>query len=78
MDPKPLRIFNPLSQAQKFDADGDYIRRWLPELASLTTEELLGGRLGPEERRALGYPLPIVDHHQQQQEFKRRYQGLAL
>jgi len=76
MDAKPLRIFNPLSQAQKFDPDGDYIRRWLPELASLGTEDLLSGRLGPQERRALGYPLPIVDHQRQQQEFKRRYQGL--
>ena len=76
MDPKPLRIFNPLSQAQKFDAEGDYIRRWLPELASLATEDILSGRLGPAERRALGYPLPIVDHQRQQQEFKRRYQGL--
>ena len=28
MDPKPLRIFNPASQAKKFDPDGEYIRLW--------------------------------------------------
>ncbi|HEY9821955.1 MAG TPA: deoxyribodipyrimidine photo-lyase, partial [Candidatus Sericytochromatia bacterium] len=32
MDPKPVRIFNPASQAKKFDPEGEYIREWLPEL----------------------------------------------
>lgn len=74
MDPKPLRIFNPASQAQKFDPDGEYIRYWLPELSSLDTGDLLTGNISPIERESLGYPQPIVDHKQQQREFKRRYQ----
>jgi deoxyribodipyrimidine photo-lyase len=76
MDPKPLRIFNPYTQAQKFDPDGDYIRTWLPELARFNTGDLLTGNLTPMERRSVNYPDPIVDHHVQQREFKRRYQSV--
>ncbi|HEY9675690.1 MAG TPA: FAD-binding domain-containing protein [Waterburya sp.] len=74
MDPKPLRIFNPASQAKKFDPDGDYIREWLPELRSVDTELLMSGDILPLERNALGYPAPIVDHKKQQRLFKERYQ----
>jgi deoxyribodipyrimidine photo-lyase len=74
MDPKPVRIFNPASQAQKFDPDGEYIRRWLPELRSIDTEYLVTGKITPLECRAVGYPEPIVDHKKQQQQFKQRYQ----
>ena len=74
MDPKPLRIFNPASQAQKFDLDAEYIRQWLPELRSLDTKLLITGNITPLERAAVGYPHPIVDHNQQQREFKQRYQ----
>jgi deoxyribodipyrimidine photo-lyase len=76
MDPRPLRIFNPLTQAQKFDPEADYIRQWLPELRSLETSALLTGKISPLERRALGYYDPIVDHHQQQQAFKQRYNAV--
>ncbi|AFY70396.1 Deoxyribodipyrimidine photo-lyase [Thalassoporum mexicanum PCC 7367] len=73
MDPKPLRIFNPASQARKYDKDGEYIRRWIPELAGLTTAELLSGNITPQQCKERGYPMPIVDHAVQQREFKRRY-----
>jgi len=75
MDPKPLRIFNPASQARKYDPEGDYLRRWLPELRSLDTECLVTGAIAAGDRQACGYPAPIVDHKVQQQEFKRRYQA---
>ncbi|MBD2295476.1 deoxyribodipyrimidine photo-lyase [Anabaena sphaerica FACHB-251] len=74
MDPKPLRIFNPASQAQKFDADAEYIRQWVPELKSVDTEYLISGNITPLERRAVGYPAPIVDHKKQQALFKQMYQ----
>jgi deoxyribodipyrimidine photo-lyase len=74
MDPKPLRIFNPASQAQKFDPDGEYIRYWLPELNAVDTGDLLTGNISPIERESLGYVQPIVDHKQQQRLFKQRYQ----
>ncbi|MBW4621770.1 MAG: deoxyribodipyrimidine photo-lyase [Cyanosarcina radialis HA8281-LM2] len=74
MDPQPLRIFNPFSQAQKFDPNGDYIRQWLPELRSIDTQSLLTGNISPIERQAVGYPSPIVEHNLQQRLFKERYQ----
>ncbi|MBF2018697.1 MAG: deoxyribodipyrimidine photo-lyase [Hydrococcus sp. C42_A2020_068] len=74
MDPKPLRIFNPASQSQKFDPEAEYIRQWLPELSSIDTEYLVTGKIPNSERDRCGYPQPIVDHNRQQKEFKRRYQ----
>jgi deoxyribodipyrimidine photo-lyase len=74
MDPKPLRIFNPASQSQKFDPEGEYIRQWLPELSSVDSEYLVTGKIPPLERDRCDYPQPIVDHNTQQKEFKRRYQ----
>ncbi|KAB8329926.1 deoxyribodipyrimidine photo-lyase, 8-HDF type [Scytonema tolypothrichoides VB-61278] len=74
MDPKPLRIFNPASQSQKFDFEGEYIRQWVPELRSMDTEYLVTGKISPLERHAVGYPDPIVDHSIQQRQFKQRYQ----
>lgn len=74
MDPKPLRIFNPASQAQKFDPEAEYIREWLPEVRSLETEDLLSGKISSMERDRCGYVAPIVDHNQQQRHFKQLYQ----
>jgi deoxyribodipyrimidine photo-lyase len=74
MDPKPLRIFNPASQAKKFDPEGAYIREWLPELRRVETENLISGRIDKDERDRAGYPKPIVDHAVQQRKFKELYQ----
>ncbi|MBE9040574.1 deoxyribodipyrimidine photo-lyase [Oscillatoriales cyanobacterium LEGE 11467] len=74
MDPKPLRIFNPASQAQKYDPEAEYIRRWLPQLKSVDTKYLVTGQIPPEELDGLDYPAPIVDHKQQQRYFKELYQ----
>jgi deoxyribodipyrimidine photo-lyase len=68
MDPKPLRIFNPYTQAARFDPDATYIRLWLPELSRVATADLIRGEIGPLERR--GYPDPIVNHKRQQAHFK--------
>ncbi|WP_373540403.1 FAD-binding domain-containing protein [Chamaesiphon sp.] len=73
MDPKPLRIFNPYTQAQKFDRDGDYIREWVPELRSIDTKLILSGEILPLTRHQVGYPLAIVDHNVQQRLFKELY-----
>ena len=71
MDPKPLRIFNPATQASKFDSAGDYIRQWVPELRHVNTKDLLSGDIGALERR--GYPEPLVNHKSQQAKFKALY-----
>jgi deoxyribodipyrimidine photo-lyase len=74
MDPKPLRIFNPATQARKFDPEADYIRRWLPELRHVNSSDLISGEISPIERR--GYPPVVVDHRQQQARFKALHAAL--
>ena len=73
MDPKPLRIFNPASQAAKFDQDGEYIRQWVGEISSMDTEYLVTGKIPELERASYDYPQPIVDHKVQQRKFKALY-----
>ena len=74
MDPKPLRIFNPASQAAKFDQDGEYIRQWVSEISSMDTEYLVTGKIPELERASYDYPQAIVDHKIQQRKFKALYQ----
>jgi deoxyribodipyrimidine photo-lyase len=70
LDAQPyFRVFNPTLQGQKFDPDGDYVRRWVPELARLAPPHIHAPSQAPraELERAgitLGstYPLPIVEH----------------
>jgi deoxyribodipyrimidine photo-lyase len=78
MDPKPLRIFNPYTQAQKFDRDGNYIRHWVPELKAIDTKLLLSGDILPLTRLQYGYPLSIVDHSVQQRLFKALYASVKV
>ena len=63
-----FRIFNPITQGEKFDPNGDYVRQYLPELAKLPNKYLFSPWLAPAEVLAsagveLGndYPWPIVD-----------------
>jgi deoxyribodipyrimidine photo-lyase len=64
-----FRIFNPVLQGQKFDPSGDYVRRWVPELAKLSASDIQAPwAAAPLDltaaRITLGktYPTPIVDH----------------
>ena len=64
-----FRIFNPVSQGEKFDPEGEYVRRWVPELAKIEGKAIHAPwTLGPLELAAadveLGktYPEPMVDH----------------
>jgi deoxyribodipyrimidine photo-lyase len=73
-DPSPYyRIFNPITQGTKFDPNGAYVRRWLPELRGLD------GKAVHEPWKhggADGYPAPIVDHAEARRESLRRYEAL--
>lgn len=53
------RVFNPVRQAERFDADAVYIRRYLPELADLPS--LQARNPDAETRRRVGYPPPVVE-----------------
>jgi deoxyribodipyrimidine photo-lyase len=66
-----FRIFNPALQGEKFDPDGAYVRRYVPELAALDARYIHRPWTAPQEvLRAAGvrlgdtYPHPIVDHTQ--------------
>ncbi|KAI6811849.1 deoxyribodipyrimidine photo-lyase [Hortaea werneckii] len=65
VDPQPyFRIFNPLLQSEKFDPDGEYIRKWVPELRGVTGKAIhdpYGRGQGAAAEKA-GYPRPIVEH----------------
>lgn len=78
-----FRIFNPVTQSQKFDPHGTYIRRWLPELERLPLPWLHHPWRAPASvlHRAgvvLGkhYPRPVVDHQQARQEALAAYKGM--
>ena len=55
-----FRIFNAVFQSQKFDADGDYIRQWVPELAHLDAKTI-HEPYAKNPNMQLKYPKPIVD-----------------
>ncbi len=64
-----FRIFNPITQGEKFDPEGDYVRRWVPELGNVPAKWIHKPWDAPEEVRfqagvRLGedYPEPRVDH----------------
>ena len=58
-----FRIFNPISQSRKFDADGGFIRRFVPELEGVEAERIHEpSRLPSLLRSGLDYSEPIVDH----------------
>ena len=60
-----FRIFNPVSQSQKFDPNGDYIRKWVPELAHLDAkyihEPYAKQKSAQDLFDTLNYPKPLVD-----------------
>lgn len=63
-----FRIFNPTSQGKKFDPDGTYIKKWVPELKDVPAKEI------HEPQDVKGYPAPIVDHKEERAESLRRFE----
>ncbi|MBW9400507.1 deoxyribodipyrimidine photo-lyase [Leclercia sp. EC_58] len=60
-----FRIFNPTTQGQKFDSDGVFIRRWLPELATVPDKAIHDPWIWADKQGVtLAYPRPVVDHKQ--------------
>lgn len=60
-DTRPSRVFNPVLQARRYDPDGAYIRRWVPELAGLPTDLVFAPWTDPGALARTGYPPPIVE-----------------
>lgn len=67
-----FRIFNPVTQSQKFDPEGTYIRRWVPELAHLPAAIIHDPARHPAR---LPYPAPIIDRASQREIILGRYKA---
>ncbi len=70
-----FRVFNPTSQGRRFDPSGDYVRRWVPELAALGAGEDPHDP-APAVRDRVGYPPPIVDHGEERREALDRWERI--
>lgn len=77
------RIFNPYLQSKRFDPDGEYIKRYVPELKTLPIKFLHEPHLmTPLDQATYGcslgedYPLPIVDHYVQREKAKAMFEAL--
>jgi deoxyribodipyrimidine photo-lyase len=86
VDPAPYfrRLFNPVLQQRKFDPDGVYVRRWVPELRDVPGNRLAEPwTMSGDEQAAAGciigrdYPAPIVEHARERRRAIERYQAAA-
>ena len=83
-DPAPYfqRMFNPMTQHERFDPDGIYVRRWIPELAGVPEGHLVRPWLMSEEEQAeagcaigTDYPAPVIDHAEERRFAIERYRA---
>ncbi len=78
-----FRIFNPITQGQKFDADGAYVRRWCPEITGLPDKYLHAPWTADKEtlsragiKLGVDYPWPLVDHKSARERALAAYETL--
>ena len=78
-----FRIFNPTLQSEKFDAEGAYIKKWVPELAELPAKYIHSPSTAPHSileqasvKLGSTYPVPIVDHQAARARALERYQAI--
>nr|WP_199044030.1 deoxyribodipyrimidine photo-lyase [Dyella sp. ASV24] len=71
-----FRVFNPVTQAQKFDPEGQYLRRWLPELSSAPLPLLHEPWRDAGLLKRSGYPAPMVDLGETRQSALDAYQHM--
>jgi deoxyribodipyrimidine photo-lyase len=83
VDPRPLRIFNPRLQAERYDPSGAYIRRFVPELARVPDRWIHAPQeMPPLVQQECGciigqdYPVPIVDHAAASLRYKELFAGV--
>jgi deoxyribodipyrimidine photo-lyase len=82
VDPAPYfrRMYNPMTQQRRHDPDGEYVRRWVPELRAVPDAKLAEPwTMSEDEQRAAGcvigedYPAPVVDHKHERARAMERY-----
>lgn len=69
-DPKPLRIFSPMLQSERFDPEAHYIKQWIPELRDIPAK-----MIHEPLKYDLNYARPIVDHYEWSKRAKEMYRG---
>jgi deoxyribodipyrimidine photo-lyase len=83
-DPAPYfqRMFNPMTQQERFDPEGEYVRRWVPELRPVPDRHLVRPWLMSDEEQAeagcrigADYPEPVIDHAQERRIAVERYRA---
>jgi deoxyribodipyrimidine photo-lyase len=75
-----FRVFNPMLQGERYDPNGDYVRRFVPELESLPAS-LIHAPHDAKRKGAgvpIGYVAPIVDHHVERDEALARYKAMGV
>ncbi len=71
-DTRPNRVLNPVIQGKRFDPRGDYVRRWVPELAELDGAAIHEPwKAEGLDRAGLDYPDPLVDLAEARARFER-------
>ncbi|MEX1178178.1 MAG: deoxyribodipyrimidine photo-lyase [Nitriliruptor sp.] len=69
-DSRPNRVFNPVTQSRRYDREGRYIRRYVPELAGLDDRSVHAPwEAGEQLFAAADYPPPLVDHREARERF---------
>ena len=85
-DPAPYfqRMFNPMTQQERFDPTGEYVRKWVPELRGVPDRHIVRPwRMGVDEQADSGcrigddYPAPVVDHAEERRIAVERYRAAA-
>jgi deoxyribodipyrimidine photo-lyase len=86
VDPAPYfrRMYNPMTQQRRHDPDGEYVRRWVPELRDVPLERLAEPwTMSADEQGTAGctigedYPNPVVDHKAERQRAMARYGAMS-
>jgi deoxyribodipyrimidine photo-lyase len=86
VDPAPYfrRLLNPVLQQRKFDPEGEYVRRWVPELGAVADDCLAEPwRMSEAQQQAAGcvigrdYPAPIVVHADERKRAIERYRAVS-
>ena len=70
-DPKPMRIFSPMLQSQRFDPECKYIKRYIPELENIHPDKIHEPL--KNDLSAYGYVRPIIDHYEWSKKAKEMY-----
>ncbi|MFI9610646.1 cryptochrome/photolyase family protein [Streptomyces sp. NPDC052023] len=71
-DTRPNRVLNPVVQAKRYDPEGEYVRRWVPELEGIEGPAVHEPwKLAGPERSALDYPRPVIDLREGLERFRK-------